>query len=94
MIMRIMNMTDSSGTSQTKAINSISIEDIRMIKAEAFTDERFNKTTYKIRLYGHDGNMIQDVKCFRTREEALDHLAILAEQIKDWDSDIPIVTAI
>lgn len=93
MIMRMM-MMDSSGTSQTKAINSISIEDIRMIKAEAFTDERFNKTTYKIRLYGHDGNMIQDVKCFRTREEALDHLAILAEQIKDWDSDIPIVTAI
>jgi ferritin-like protein len=89
-----MMMMDSSGTSQTKTINSISIEDIRMIKAEAFTDERFNKTTYKIRLYGHDGNMIQDVKCFRTREEALDHLAILAEQIKDWDSDIPIVTAI
>lgn len=94
MIMRMINMTSSSGVSQTKAINGIRIEDIKLIKAEPYTDEITRRTTYKIRMYDHNGNWIQDIKPCRTKEEALDHLASIAEQIREMDSDIPIVNEI
>ena len=91
MIMKIMDMTSSSGTSPTKTIGGRAIEDIGLIKAEPYTDEITRRTTYKIRLYDHNGNWTQDIKPCRTKEEALDHLAGIAEQIREMDADIPIV---
>lgn len=94
MIMRIMDMTSSSGTLPTKTIGGRAVEDVGLIKAEPYTDEITRRTTYKIRLYDHNGNWIQDIKPCRTKEEALDHLASIAEQIREMDSDIPIVNEI
>ena len=92
MIMRIMDVTSSSGTSPSKTIGGRAIENIGLIKAEPYTDEMTRRTTYKIRLYDHNGNWIQDIiKPCRTKEEALDNLASITEQIREMDSDIPIV---
>lgn len=94
MIMKIMDMTSSPGTSPAKTIGGRAIDDIGLIKAEPYTDEITRRTTYKIRLYDHNNSWIQDIKPCRTKEEALDNLASIAEQIREMDSDIPIVNEI
>jgi len=88
--MRMMDMT----ISPTKTIGGIAIENIKLIKAEPYTDEITRRTTYKTRLYDHNGSWIQDIKSCRTKEEALYHLTGIAEQIREMDSDIPIVNEI
>ena len=85
MIMKIMDMTSSSGTSPTKTIGGRAIEDIGLIKAEPYTDEITRRTTYKIRLYDHNGNWTQDIKPCRTKEEALKRFKNALNRKKEWE---------
>lgn len=69
-------------------INSINLDNVRMIKGMTITDE-FDRTFYKIRAY-----TLQelDLKTFRNRQEAQDYLAKIAEEVTNKDADTVIVS--
>ena len=75
-------------------INGISLEQIRLVEAVKYADNRFpDKVSYKIRIHSKDG-CTADIKVLKDRSTALEYINDIAVQLREADSDIAVLTTI
>ena len=71
-------------------INGISLDQIRLVEAVKYSDNRFpDKVSYKIRIHSKDG-YTADLRVFKDRNTALEYVNDIAVQLRNADSDTAI----